>query len=93
MGYGKEPAVIYHDAGVEYENAGFKDWIRERGIKDNVIRSRPFRMSKRSPYAESSIRRIRMHLEENTRLLRGQGFDKILGRIENQCNTEKLCNL
>ena len=93
LGYGKAPAVIYHDAGVEYENAGFKAWIRERGIKDNVIRSRPFRMSKGSPYAESSIRRIRMHLEENTRLLRGQGFDKILGRIENQCNTEKLCNL
>ena len=93
MGYPNAISVIYHDSGVEYENGGFKALMKRKGIKNNVIRRRPYRLSKGSPYAESAIRRVRMNLERIMRMRSGDNFDDVLARTEMRCNKEQLSSL
>ena len=93
MGYPNAISVIHHDSGVEYENRGFKALMERKGIKNNVIRRRPYRLSKGSPYAESAIRRVRMNLERIMRMGSGDNFDDVLARTEMRCNKEQLSSL
>ena len=94
MGYESSVEVIFHDGGPDFENVNFKTYIQQKNIRNNLIRRRPYRLSKNSPYAESAIRRCRIHLEENMKMKKkGDDFNAILRRTERQCNNETLTSI
>ena len=93
IGYPNGISAIYHDGGPEYENTAFKAYMKEKGVKNNLIRRRPYRLSKGSPYAESAIRRVRMNFEQIIRMGKGEKFEELLGKTETRCNKQRLSSL
>ena len=94
MGHGTSVEVIFHDGGPDFENENFKTYLREKNIRNNLIRRRPYRLSKNSPFAEAAIRRCRIHLEENMKMKKaGDDFNDVLRRTEKQCNNETLSSI
>jgi len=94
MGYGDAVEVAFHDGGPEFNSHQFRAYLSEKKIRSNLIGQRPYRLSKNSPYAEAAIRRIRMHLEENLSIKKGnETFKHILARTESQCNSEQLSSI
>ena len=94
MGKNFKIEVLFHDAGVEFESTEFKQYLKGNNIKNNLIRTRPYRLSKNSPYAESAIRRVRMTLEKAVEMkTENDRFEDILKRVETMCNNEHLSSI
>ena len=90
---GKNYAIerCYHDGGPEFTSDQWKAYMRDKNVRDNLIRRRAFRLSKNSPYAESAIRRVRHNLEKVViEKKKSESFHDLLKRVENMCNKQVL---
>ena len=94
MGKNYSIEACFHDGGVEFCSLEFKRYLKEKNVRDNLIRRRAFRLSKNSPYAESAIRRVRHNLEKvMIEKVKWESFDQLLKKVENMCNKQVLSSI
>ena len=80
--------TVITDSGIEYSNLRMKEYFKDHGIKLNLIRLRPYRMSRGAPAIESAWRRVRKHLEAFFLEKKKTSFEGILRGVEQVCNNE-----
>ena len=93
---GKNFAIecCFHDGGPEFSSEEWKSYMKDKNVRDNLIRRRAFRLSKNSPYAESAIRRVRHNLEKvMIEKKEWENFSDLLEKVERMCNKQSLSSI
>ena len=86
-------AELVSDDGGEWQSHLFQNFLKQYNIKSRLVKKRPHRESRGASACESSIRRIRSHLERIMIEKPNLGFDAKLSLAEKSCNEEHLSSI
>ena len=86
-------ADLVTDGGGEWESHLFQTFLKQYNIIIRLVKKRPYRESRGASACESSIRRIRSHLERIMIEKPNLTFDAKLLLVEKSCNEERLSSI
>lgn len=87
-------STVISDAGSELKNNSLKLFFKNKGIKQNIVQTRPFRLSRGASQIESSIRRIRKTLESVMAVTqKTDTFKMVLEKVEAILNKQWLSSI